>query len=118
MSGDFTGFLKARLEEGLTREAPGLEEIERYASAMALARASRRRRFRLWGASLGAACAALVCSFVFRDAGNSAVSPEATVSSVIDLLMDAETPQSGGDSVADKLLAWQDAPYVSAVDGI
>lgn len=116
MSGEFVDFLKERLEDGLSREIPRLAEIERHASAMALARASRRRRFGIWGASLGAACAALAFSFAFTGADRPAISPEATVSSVIDLLMDGE--ESGSGSVADKFLAWQDAPYVCAVEGI
>ena len=116
-------FVKARLEEGLPLEVPRMNEIMHAAREASFAReASRRSRRRLWGSTLAAASIALVCSFAAFFAQTGSPAPENTIADVIDLLRTAdgeEVAASGeADSVADMLLAWQDAPYEAAIAGL
>jgi len=114
---EFMDFIKGRLEEGVPGEAPRMDAIVRLATAESFACiAENRSRRRLWGASLVAASLAVACVFsVFvAKPSNDA---ENTVARVIDLLrtadgVEVETEES---SVAEMLLAWQDAPYESAI---
>lgn len=116
-----TAFVKDRLEEDVSDTPPHLQDIERAAvsASFALAAASRSRR-RTWGIPLVAASLAVVFgSFVALNTGRSP-EPEQTVACVIDLLC-ASDGNAGGieaDSVAEKLLAWQDAPYEHAIAGL
>ena len=122
---ELLAFVKGRLEEGVAPAPPRLAEIERVAAEESFARvAERRSRRRLWGASLVAASLVAICSFVVLTV-EPAPSPEQTVASVIDLLRAADgaetlsVPSSDTESeetaVAELLLAWQDAPYESAI---
>ena len=107
-------FLKEKLEADVAGEPPRMAEIMRAAAATAAARRSRRW---LVGSSLAAAslafalCMAIVCQRQERP------SPESTVEDVITILcaVDGIAPSAEGASVADKLLAWQDAPYEKAL---
>jgi len=119
--GELEGFVKSRLEEGLGEAPARLAEIERFAAQASFERAAERRsRLRVWGgSSLVAASLAAACAFavLFHRGGPA---PESTVASVIDLLRasDGDTTEPEGESVAEMLLAWQDAPYESAVSGL
>ena len=119
---ELMNFVKSRLEDGLSHEPPRMDEIMRAAREESFARAARQRsRRRLWGASLAAASFALVCSFAAFFAQTESPSHENTVANVIDLLRtaDGEASSSGeAASVAEMLLAWQDAPYEAAVAGL
>ena len=113
-------FLKARLEEGVNASPPRLESIMRAAADESIAQAARRRfRFRAWGASLIAASLAAACLFVLPD--RIAPAPaERTVARVIDLLRasDGDIADASAESIAELLIAWQDAPYEKAISGI
>ncbi len=114
-------FLKNSLEGDVPGEVPHFAEIMRAASEESFARASARRsRSRFWSASLLAASLAFVCAFsvVFLQTG--APAPETTVANAIDILRVADGAESLSDetSFADMLLAWQDAPYESAVSDL
>ena len=114
---ELLAFVKGRLEEGLVQAPPRLAEIERVAAEESFSLvAERRSRRRLWGASLVAASLAVVCSFAVLTV-EPAPSPEQTVASVINLLRTAygEVSATESDSVAEMFLAWQDAPYESAI---
>ncbi len=119
-NGGIETFVRSRLETGVSREAPRLEEIVRFAAEESFVHAAERRsRRRLLAASLVAASLAAVCSFqVLRSA--FAPDPESTVACVIDLLRvaDGVEPEEDESSVAEMLLAWQDAPYESAIGDI
>ena len=119
---ELLAFVKGRLEGDVSPEPPRLAEIVRAAEAesFALAAAGRSRR-RLWASSLTAASLAVVVSFAFLCADRPP-SPEDTVACVIDLLRtaDGDSGDSSGaisqeSAVAEMLLAWQDAPYESAI---
>ena len=111
-------FVKGRLEEGVSPEAPRMAEIVRAATAesFALTAESRSRR-RLWVASFAAASLAVVCCLPIFNYMHSS-EPENTVACVIDLLRTADGVESGETNettVAEMFLAWQDAPYESAI---
>ena len=114
--------LRRGLEDGIAGEPPRLREIMQAASFAD----SARRRSRLWkwgGSSLVAASLAIVCSFAALQTNlrPETPSPEDTVASVIDLLSTADgVDMSSGEesSVAEMLLAWQDAPYEDAISGL
>ena len=122
---DIEDFVKGRLEEGVSPLPPRLAEIERAAAAESFARvAEHRSRRRLWAASLVAASIAIVFSFAVLHV-DSTPKPEDTVACVIDLLRTADgaetlaetsaATESEETAVAEMLLAWQDAPYESAI---
>lgn len=124
-SRDIEDFVKGRLEEGVVLSPSCLAEIERAAAAESFACAAEHRSRRsLWAASLVAASFAIVFSFAVLHI-DSSPSPEDTVASVIDLLRTADgaEPLSEGPAgiesrkttVVEMLLAWQDAPYESAI---
>ncbi len=111
-------FLKDRLEGDVSGEIPHFSEVMRAASETSFARAAERRsRTRFWGASLLAASLAVICSFAFLNVHTEAPAPETTVANAIDLLLVADGAEELSEeaSVAEMLLAWQDAPYESAV---
>ena len=114
---ELLAFVKGRLEEGIAPVPPRLAEIERLAAEESFALvAERRSRRRLWGTSLVAASLVAVCSFALLNV-EPPPSPEQTVASVIDLLRaaDGEESEPESESVAEMFLAWQDAPYKSAI---
>ena len=115
-------FVKSGLEDGVTSEPPRMAEILHAATEAASVReAWRKSHRRLWGASLVAASVALVCSYAIFHAQTEASSPENTVVCVIDLLRAADGAGSATDepaSVAEMLLAWQDAPYEAAISDL
>ena len=122
---EFLAFVKGRLEEDIAPTPPRLAEIERVAAKESFALvAEHRSRRRLWGASLVAASLVAVCSFAVLNVAPTP-SPEQTVASVIDLLraadgeetLSAASADTGSEetAVAELLLAWQDAPYESAI---
>ena len=114
---ELVDFARRRLEEDVPGDVPRMEAIMRAAEAESFALASGRRlRRRRWTASLVAASAAAACVFavsLFRPPDRS----EVAVADVIDLLRAADGIDASdrADSVAEMLLAWQDAPYESAV---
>lgn len=113
-------FLKKRLEGGVAGEPPRMEEILRAAAAAGAARdAARRSRRWLVGSSLAAATLALTACLAMVCMRPEGPSPESTVEDVIAILCAADGVDSTADgaSVVDRLLAWQDAPYVKAVSG-
>ncbi len=122
---ELLAFVKGRLEEGVASSPPRLAEIGRAAAAESFARvAEGRMRRRRTAALLVAASLAIVLSFAVLHIDFSP-RPRDTVACVIDLLRTAdgaETSQEaladigpGEASVAEMLLAWQDAPYESAI---
>ena len=118
---ELVNFIKCRLEGDVRREPPHFEEIMRTASEASFAAAAERRsRSRLWQSSLAAACVAIACSFAVIHRQSFSQTPETTVACVIDLLRAADGTASASDesSVEEMLLAWQDAPYESAVSGL
>ena len=118
---ELVNFIKGRLEGDVRKEPPHFEEIMRAASEASFAAAAERRaHWRLWMSSLAAACVAVVCSFAVMHRQCSSPAPEVTVACVIDLLRAADGTDSAQEesSVEEMLLAWQDAPYESAVSGI
>lgn len=118
--GALMAFVKGRLEEGSSPGRECLCAIEREAREEAFRRASaRRRRWGFGAVGLAAASLAVACMFAAMRPHES-LSPESTVAGVIDLLRAAEGDETGGDgeSVAEMLLAWQDAPYEMAVAGV
>ena len=111
-------FLKEKLETDVPREPPRMSEIMRTASTATAARAAARRSRRwAWGTSLAAASLAFVCCMTVVSLKTERPSPESTVAAVIDILcaVDGVDSAAEGSSVADRLLAWQDAPYRTAV---
>ena len=122
---DIEDFVKGRIEEGISPLPPRLAEIERLAAAESFACvAERRSRRRCTVAMLVAASIAIVFSFAVLRVDPSP-KPENTVACVIDLLRTADGAEtlseasvdieSGETAVAEMLLAWQDAPYESAI---
>ena len=122
---DIEDFVKGRLEDGIALSPPRLAEIERAAAAESFANvAEHRSRRRRWTASLVAASFAIVFSFAVLHV-DSTPKPEDTVACVIDLLRTADgaetlsetstESESEETAVAEMLLAWQDAPYESAI---
>ena len=113
-------FLRDRLEGDVPREAPRMDEIMRVASEEAFVCAARRSRLHRWGAMLAAACVAAVCAFAVLVVHSPAPTPGATGASVIDLLRvaDGAEDESSASSLEEMLIAWQDAPYESAVSGL
>ena len=122
---DIEDFVKGRLEEGVSSSPPRLAEIERAAAAESFACvAEHRSRRRCTAAMLVAASFAVVFSFAVLHI-DSSPKPENTVACVIDLLRTADGAETlsessadsepEGPSVAEMLLAWQDAPYESAI---
>ena len=122
---DIEDFVKGRLEEGVSSSPPRLAEIERAAAAESFACvAEHRSRRRCTAAMLVAASFAVVFSFAVLHI-DSSPKPENTVACVIDLLRTADGAETlsessadsepEGTSVAEMLLAWQDAPYESAI---
>ena len=118
---ELVNFLKDRLEGDVQKEPPHFEEIMRVAAEASFAAAAERRsRRRMWLSSLAAACVAAVCSFAVIHLQTSSPRPETTVACVIDLLRAADGTAATSEeySVEDMLLAWQDAPYESAISGL
>ena len=117
---EFNAFLKSRLEEGTGTAPSSLAEIERAAVREAAARSAEHRvRVRRWGSAflLAASLAAAAGFFVMQAA--TAPTPEETVADAIELLsVTDETELEETDSVAEMLLAWQDAPYENAVSDL
>lgn len=122
---DIEDFVKGRLEEGVSSSPPRLAEIERAAAAESFANvAEHRSRRRRWTASLVAASFAIVFSFAVLHV-DSTPKPEDTVACVIDLLRTADGAETLSETsaeseleettVAEMLLALQDAPYESAI---
>ena len=133
-------FLKERLEAGVPGEPPRLDAILHAASeAVQIRTAAHRSRVRLWGGLLVAASLVALCLFAvhLRTTSSSPFSPsppqqaaslpavgvpspEQTVVAAIDLLSmaDGENLEVETNSVADVLLAWQDAPYKDAVSDL
>ena len=122
---DIEDFVKGRLEESVSSLPPRLAEIERAAAVESFARvAEHRSRRRRTTALLVAASLAIVFSFAILHIDPSP-KPEDTVACVIDLLRTADgaetlsessaVVESGETTVAEMLLAWQDAPYESAI---
>lgn len=114
-------FLKSSLEGDVPREIPRFDAIMRTASEEAFSRAAARRsRSRFWSASLLAASLVFVCAFsvVFLQASSSA--HETTMANAIDILRVADGAQSLSEEtpIAEMLLAWQDAPYESAISDL
>ena len=122
---DIEDFVKGRLEDGIALSPPRLAEIERAATAESFAHvAEHRSRRRCTAAMLVAASLAIVFSFAVLHV-DSSTKPENTVACVIDLLRTADgaetlaetsaESESEETAVAEMLLAWQDAPYESAI---
>jgi len=122
---DIEDFLKGRLEEGVSSSPPRLAEIERVAAAESFNLvAEHRSRRRCTATMLVAASLAIVFSLAVLHI-DSSPKPENTVACVIDLLRTADgaetlaeastNSESEETSVAEMLLAWQDAPYESAI---
>lgn len=113
-------FLKNRLEGDVAADPPRFDEIMRAASEASFVAAASRSRQWHWGLSLVAACVAVAFSFAVLTTRSPAPTPEATVAHVIDLLRaaDGEEAASEASSVEEMLLAWQDAPYESAVSDL
>ena len=122
---DIEDFVKGRLEEGVSSSPPCLAEIERAAAAESFACvAEHRSRRRCTVAMLVAASIAIVFSLAILHI-DSSPKPENTVACVIDLLRTADgaetlsatatDSESEETAVAEMLLAWQDAPYESAI---
>ena len=122
---DIEDFVKGQLEEGVSSSPPRLAEIERAAAAESFACvAEHRSRRRCTVAMLVAASIAIVFSFAILHI-DSSPKPENTVACVIDLLRTADgaetlsatatDSESEETAVAEMLLAWQDAPYESAI---
>ena len=122
---DIEDFVKGRLEEGVALSPPHLAEIERAAAAESFAHvAESRSRRRCTVAMLVVASLAIVFSFAVLHI-DSSPTPENTVACVIDLLCTADgaetlsevsaDSESGEVAIAEMLLAWQDAPYESAI---
>ena len=98
----FNAFLKEKLEEDI--EVP------------AVVCARRRSVFGFYRPMLMAASLAVVCGFAaLMIADRHETMREEGVVRVIELLDDSETIVSMG-TFADKLLAWQDAPFAEIVD--
>jgi hypothetical protein len=110
-------FLKSRLEGDVAADPPRFGEIMRAASEASFAVAARRSHQWRLGLSLAAACVAVAFSFAVLRSQSPDPTPEATVANVIDLLRAADGAEVSSDAatVEEKLLAWQDAPYESAV---
>ena len=122
---DIEDFVKGRLEEGVSSSPPRLAEIGRAAAAESFARvAGHRSRRRRTAALLVAASLAIVFSFAVLHI-DSSPRPENTVACVIDLLRTADGAETLSEpsadvaseetAIAEMLLAWQDAPYESAI---
>jgi len=122
---DIEDFVRGRLEEGVSSSPPRFAEIERVAVAESFAHVvEHRSRRRCTVAMLVAASLAIVFSFMVLHI-DPAPKPENTVACVIDLLRTADGAEtlseasadgeSGEATVAEMLLAWQDAPYESAI---
>ena len=123
---DIEDFVKGRLEEDVKGEAPRMEEILSLATAESFARvAEHRSRVRRAAAMLVAASLAIAFFSFAVLCIDSSPRPEATVACVIDLLRTADGEETLSEpsadvqteeiAVAEMLLAWQDAPYESAI---
>lgn len=134
--GKLIDFLAKRLEGNVSGDPPRLDAILREATACARAR-SRMRRLRtcIWGGALAAAVLAVICIFAVHVqphplssedvAVQGGVSEEPSsnkvVADVIDILRAVdgdELEEEENASEVELLLAWQDAPYESAVSGL
>ena len=98
---EFNAFLKAKLEEGI--------EVPRLKTRAGGARLAVRWRTMLLAASLAGVCAAVSPWFfgVGEAGGASAASDTLELFEVYE----GTVADNGGSSFADRLLAWQDAPY-------
>jgi anti-sigma-K factor RskA len=108
---EFLSFVKSGLEEGI-EGTPRLAEIERAA----------RPKTSFWRYSWLAAAAsvAVVLSFAFLDFGRKD-SSEATVAQVIELLSTVDGDENSvlaENDLPSLILAWQDAPYESAISDL
>ncbi len=118
---EFEDFVRGWLEGEFAGEPPRLDAIIHAASEAAASRAaSRRSRMRIWGALLAAASLAVILSASVATLQTGTDSSDDTIAEVIDLLRsegDGDTV-SDGTSAVDRLLAWQDAPYEQAINGL
>ena len=110
--------IRCGLEDGVPSASPRLHAIAREAAVLA----ARRRRWRIVGratATLLAASLAVACVWPVLPL-NRRPTPENTVAYVIDLLRasDGIDDELASLSVAERLLAWQDAPYESALSDL
>ena len=114
MKRDMLNFVRDKLEEG---EGISPEALARVLSASP--RALRPRRFWLmrsrgWGL-LAASLAVAVCGLFLRCESDAC--REDDLLNVIALLqLESEEEPSEGASLADRLLAWQDAPCIALVN--
>jgi len=118
---ELNDFLRSRLEGDVPGEIPHFDAIMRAASEQSSADAAERRSHRrFWGSSLLAASLAVVCTFVVVTLQTSSPAPETTMANAIDILrvVDGAESLSEETSVAEMLLAWQDAPYESAISDL
>ena len=131
--GRLNEFIKDRLEADISVEPPRMEAIVEAASrAAANRKVARMSHTRIWGGAMAAAALAAICLFtVHMQTPQRAETGEpqnqsnyAVVADMIDLLrtVDGYEPMqleaTGDDSIADKMLAWQDAPYEQAISGL
>ena len=117
---ELSWFLKRRLEAGAAAEPPRMSEIVRAASESAFLRRRFRRRVLFgWGLSAAAAALAVICCFTAVWRGAFARAPRGDLAGVLAILNAADgiSPPPDSESIADMLLAWQDAPYENALAG-
>ena len=118
---EFEDFVRGRLEGEFAGAPPRLDAIMHAASEVAASRAAARRlRRRIWGALLAAASLAVILSASVATLQTGTASSDDTIAEVIDLLRSEGDVDavSDGASAVDRLLAWQDAPYEQAINGL
>ena len=114
-------FIRGRLEGDVPVDPPRFGAIMHAAAEAASARAAARRsRRRLWGSLLAAASLAVLLSVSVARLQTGSPAPDETITEVIDLLRtEGDVDSVSNDaSAVERLLAWQDAPYESAIDGL
>lgn len=118
---DFADFIRGKLECEFAGEPPRLDAIMHVASEAAASRAAARRSHRrIWGSLLAAASFAVILAASVATLQTGTASSDDTIAEVIDLLRsEGESDSvSDGTSAVDRLLAWQDAPYEQAINGL
>ena len=118
---EFEDFVRGKLEGEFAGDPPRLDAIMHVASEAAASRAALRRSSRrIWSALLAAASLAVILSASVATLQTGTASSDDTIAEVIDLLRsEGEVDSvSDGTSAIDRLLAWQDAPYVQAINGL